>query len=212
MMVCRHSCTSGPVCGPRQQYRALCAPPCTLPQSPVHKVPRQLPAPRHWPAAFGHIIHVPLRFAAETVPPQQAGDLDLCQKLRSFSLPFTGAAGAWLCGSFVFSSIKRGCSFLTFWVESYKFISIIHPARCTRFVTEFGQSFHRGFTLFSYFSIQQCPHILGQGALRCNGAGMFLQPAFPAGCRRAPRCKPAPGNSAGRNGAPAGQCGHGARP
>lgn len=101
------------------------------------------------------------------------------QKLRSFSLPFTGAAGAWLCGSFVFSSIKRGCSFLTFWVESYKFISIIHSARAdTRLVTKFGQSFHRGFTVFSYFSIQQCPHILGQGALHSNGAGVFLHRRF----------------------------------
>ena len=69
--------------------------------------------------------------------------------------------------------------FVTFWVESYKFISIIHSARAdTRLVTKFGQSFHRGFTVFSYFSIQQCPHILGQGALHSNGAGVFLHRRF----------------------------------
>ena len=36
------------------------------------------------PQLFGHIIHVPLRFAAETVPPQQAGDLDLCPEASQF--------------------------------------------------------------------------------------------------------------------------------
>lgn len=142
-------------------------------------MPRQLPAPRHWPAAFGHIIHVPLRFAAETVPPQQAGDLDLCPEASQFFSALHRRCRSLALRLLCFSSIKRGCSFLTFWVESYKFISIIHPARAdTRLVTEFGQSFHRGFTVFSYFSVQQCPHILGQGALHCNGAGMFLHRRF----------------------------------
>ena len=52
MMVCRAFLHQRASLRATAAMPRLCAPPYTLPQSPVHKVPRQLPAPRHWPAAF----------------------------------------------------------------------------------------------------------------------------------------------------------------
>lgn len=70
------------------------------------------------------------------------------QRDRSVRLCFTGGAdGASCIGSFVFSSIKRGCSFLTVRIKNHKFISIIHAVRAeTRFLTKIGQTFHGLFT------------------------------------------------------------------